>query len=155
MSPTGGPADALVFNAGSVTDIDYAKQIWWTVTRGTGAGSPTLEDPESTTSGVQSLVSSGQLTVASSRAELDGQPTTELVGHGVLPGSRLTLWVSQATSLPIQAMSVEGDGSKQITSYQWLDRNERNLLLVTPTPPSGFTQLSGPPPGKVPVSPVG
>jgi hypothetical protein len=155
LSSTASPVDALVFNAGSVTHIDYAEQVWWTVSRGTTAGSPTLQDPESTTSGIQSLVSSGQLSVASTHAELNGQPATELVGQGVLPGSSLTLWVSQATNLPIQAIGVESDGSEQMTSYRWLDRNDQNLLLVTPTAPSGFTQLSGPPSGAVPVSPLG
>jgi hypothetical protein len=155
LSSSGSPADALVFDAGSVTHIDYAKQVWWTVSRGTTAGSLTFQDPESTASGIQSLVSSGQLAVASTSAELNGQPTTELVGQGVLPGSSLTLWVSQATNLPIQAIGIQSDGSKQITSYHWLDRNDQNLPLVTPTPPSGFTQLSGPPPGEVPTSPLG
>jgi hypothetical protein len=155
LSSSGGPADALVFNSGSVTHIDYGKQVWWTTSRGTTPGSLTLQDPESTTSGIQSLVASGQLTVVSTGAELYGQPTTELVGPGVVPGSSLTLWVSQATNLPIQAIGVQSDGSKQVTSYQWLDRNDQNLALVTPTAPSGFTQLSGPPSGEVPASPLG
>ena len=155
LSSSGSLADAVVFDAGSVTHIDYAKRVWWTVSRGNAAGSLTLQDPESTTSGIQSLVSSGQLTVASTSAQLNGQPTTELVGQGVLPGSSLTLWVSQVTNLPIQAIGVESDGSKQITSYLWLVRNDQNLALVTPTAPSGFTQLSGPPPGAVPASPLG
>jgi hypothetical protein len=157
LSSSGGPADALVFNSGSVTHIDYANQVWWTASRGTTTGSLTLQDPESTTAGIQSLVSSGQLTVASTSAELNGQPATELIGQGAspLPGSSLTLWVSQATNLPIQAIGVQSDGSKQITSYQWLDRNEQDLALVTPTAPSEFTQLSGPPPGAVPASPLG
>jgi hypothetical protein len=155
LLPSGSPADALVFHSGSVINIYYAKQVWWIVNPAIGAGSLTLQDPESTASGIQSLVASGQLTVASS-TELNGQLATELVGQGSpLPGSSLTLWVSQATNLPIQAIGVESDGSKQITSYQWLDRNDRNLPLVTPTPPSGFTQLSGPPPGEVPTSPLG
>lgn len=157
LSSSGSPDDALVFNSGSVTHIDYAKQVWWTVSRGTTAGSLTLQDPESTTSGIQSLVSSGQLTVASTSADLNGQPAIELVGRGAspIPGSSLTLWVSQATHLPIRAIGVQSDGSKQITSYQWLDRNEQNRALVTATPPSGFTQLSGPPAGEVPASPLG
>jgi hypothetical protein len=156
LSSSGSPADALVFNSGSVTNIDYANQVWWTTNPGIYGGSLTLQDPESTTSGIQSLVSSGQLTVASTSAELNGEPAIELVGQGSpLPGSSLTLWVSQATNLPIQAIGVESDGSKQITSYQWLDRNDQNLALVTPTAPSGFTQLSGPPSGEVPASPLG
>jgi hypothetical protein len=155
LSSSGNPTEALVFNAGSVTHIDYATQVWWTGTRGTTPGSLTLQDPEATASGIQSLVSSGQLTVASTSTELHGQPTTELVGPGVLPGSSLTLWVSQATNLPIQAVGVGSDGSKQMTTYQWLARNDHNLALVTPTAPSGFTQLSGPPPTAVPPSPLG
>jgi hypothetical protein len=154
LSSSGSPADALVFDAGSVINIDYAKQVWWTV-NSAGAGPPTLQDPEATTSGIQSLVSSGQLKVASSSSDLNGQPATELVGQGVLPGSSLTLWVSQATDLPIQAIGNQSDGSEQITSYQWLDRNVQNLALVTPAVPSGFTQLSGPPLGEVPASPLG
>ena len=153
LSSSGSPAGALVFNSGLVTYIDYTKQVWWTVTS-SGAGSPTLQDPESTAAGVQSLVTSGQLTVVSS-TELDGRPATELVGKGVLPGSRLTLWVDQATNLPIQAIGTDSQGSKQITTYQWLDRNNQNLSLVTPTVPSGFTHLSGPPPGEVPATPLG
>lgn len=153
LSSSGSPAGALVFSDGSVIHIDYSKQVWWTVTTA-GTGSPTLQDPEATAAGVQSLVTSGQLKVASS-TELNGQPATELVGQGVLPGSTLTLWVSQATNLPIQAIGTQSDGSKQITSYQWLDRNDQNVALVTATVPSGFTQLSGPPPGEVPASPLG
>jgi hypothetical protein len=153
LSSSGSPAGALVFNDGSVINISYAKQDWWTVTTA-GAGSPTLQDPEATATGVQSLVTSGQLKVTST-TELDGQPATELVGQGVLPGSTLTLWVSQVTNLPIQAIGTQSDGSKQITTYQWLDRNDQNLRLVTPAPPSGYTHLSGPPPGEVPASPLG
>lgn len=154
LSSSGSPAGALVFHDGSAIDIDYAKQVWWTV-NSAGAGPPTLLDPEATTSGIQSLVSSGQLKVANSSSELNGQPATELVGQGVVPGSSLTLWLSQSTSLPLQAVATQSDGSEQITSYQWLDRNTQNLALVTPAVPSGFTQLSGPPPGEVPASPLG
>jgi hypothetical protein len=125
----------LVFNDGSVINIYYAKQEWWIVATA-GAGSPTLQDPEATATDVQSLVTSGQLKVTST-TELNGQPATELVGQGVLPGSTLTLWVSQATNLPIQAIGTQSDGSKQITTYQWLDRNDQNLSQVTPTAPSG------------------
>ena len=157
LSSSGSLADALVFHSGSVTNIDYANQVWWTVNPSISGGSLTLQDPESTTSGIQSLVSSGQLTVASTSTELNGEPATELVGQGAspLPGSSLTLWVNQATNLPIQAIGVQSDGSKQITSYQWLDRNDQSLALVSPLPPSGFKQLSGPPPGAVPASPLG
>jgi hypothetical protein len=153
LSSSGSPAGALVFGDGSVIHIDYSKQVWWTVTTA-GAGSPTLQVPEATAAGVQSLVTSGQLKVASS-TELNGEPATELVGQGVLPGSTLTLWVSQTTNLPIQAIGAQSDGSKQVTSYQWLDRNDQNVALETPSPPPGFTQLSGPPPGEVPASPLG
>lgn len=153
LSSSGSPVEALVFNAGSVINISYAKQDWWTVTTA-GAGTPTLQDPEATATGVQSLVTSGQLRVTST-TELDGQPATELAGQGVLPGSTLTLWVSQDTNLPIQAVGTQSDGSTQTTTYQWLDRNDQNLSLVTPTVPSGFTHLSGPPPGEVPASPLG
>jgi hypothetical protein len=153
LSSSGGPSDALVFDDGSVIHIDYSERVWWTVTTA-GAGSPTLLDPEATAAGVQSLVSSGQLKVASS-TDVHGEAATELVGQGVLPGSTLTLWVSQATNLPIQAIGTQSDGSKQITTYQWLERNDLNLSLVTPTVPPGFTHLSGPPAGEVPASPLG
>lgn len=153
LSSSGSPAGALVFSDGSVIQIDYSKQVWWAVTTA-GAGSPTLQDPEATAAGVQSLVTSGLLKVVGS-TELNGQPATELVGQGLLPGSTLTLWVSRATNLPIQAAGIQSDGSKQITSYQWIGRNGQNMALVTPPVPSGFTQLAGPPPGAVPVSPLG
>ena len=120
-----------------------------------GAGSPTLQDPEATASGVQSLVTSGHFKVVST-TPLDGQPATELAGQGgPLPGSSLTLWVSESTHLPIQAIGTDSEGSRQITTYQWLDRNSKNLSLVDLSVPPGFTHLSGPPPREAPASPLG
>jgi hypothetical protein len=155
LSASGSPADALVFSSESVIDIYYAKQVWWPVQGRSGARSPSLQDPESTISGVQSLVSSGQLKVVS-RAEINGQAATEVVGEADgLPGSSLTLWVSQATNLPIQAIGTQSDGSQQVTSYLWLARNDQNVALAAPAVPSGFMELSGPPAGEVPTSPLG
>ena len=154
LSASGGIADALVFNSGAVTHVDYADRVWWTVDHA-AAGSPTLQDPESTASGVHSLVASRQLRVVST-TQLEGRPATELVGPGgPLPGSSLTLWVSESTDLPIQAIGTQSDHSRQVTTYQWLARTPQNLSLVTPTVPSGFLHVSGPPPGEVPASPLG
>lgn len=122
--------------------INFQQRIFFSTTVTLQPGIPTPQLPDSASALSTELrdnLSSGRWVIQGT-AVVDGH-TTEVVHiqPGVGNAAGATLWIDQATGLPVQQVTPRGT-----ITYRWLPRTEQNIAAMWPTPPAGFTQIAPP-----------
>jgi hypothetical protein len=170
VGPDGSPETVLVQDSsGTVEVISYKDRAWWIAPSFPGANgqtlSPTIGSVQDQVQDLEAALGKGAMQIVARDQVVDGQSTIELAGSE-LPsalGEHLTIWINEATYLPVQARSVDSlphslapsGGLETDTTYQWFPPTANNLAQLTPSIPAGFARLSGPPPNPPPTSGVG
>jgi hypothetical protein len=153
--------------SGTVKVISYKDRAWWTASSFSGANGqtlrPTIGSVQDQVQGLEAALANGTMQIVARDQLVDGQTTIEMAGSE-LPtalGDHLTIWINEATYLPVRARSVDSlpnslapsGGLESDTAYQWVPQTATNLAQLTPSIPAGFAQLSGPPPQTPPTTP--
>lgn len=168
VGPDGSPQTVMVQDSsGTVKVISYEDRAWWTASPFSGANgqtlSPTIGSAQDQVQALETALANGTMQIVAHDQQVDGQTTIELAGSE-LPsalGYHLTIWINEATYLPVQARSVDSlpnalassGGLETDTTYQWVPPTAANLAQLTPSIPTDFAQLSGPPPQSPPTTP--
>jgi hypothetical protein len=170
VSPDGSPEMVLVQDSsGTVEVISYKDRAWWIAPSFAGANgqtlSPTIGSVQEEVQDLETALAKGAMQIIARNQSVDGQATIELAGSELssLPGVHLTVWINEATYLPVLARSVDSlpnslapsGGLETDTTYQWDPPTAGNLAQLTPSIPAGFVRLSGPPPSPPATSGVG
>src|ERR1035441_972182 len=100
---------------------------------------PTVPNPASASAQqLQQDMASGRA-VALGTDVVNGQ-AAERIAITASDGSQATLWIAEATNLPVKQTTSFGTAT-----YSWLPQNAQSKAMTWDTPPSGFAQVGTPP----------
>jgi hypothetical protein len=144
----------------SATVVDYADHAWWSYTaavpttpepnctlpacgdqaNGGLAPGPDVDGVPASTAGMRWLLSSGHFTVENGTQTVDGVHTYEMT-ESRADGSTFSLWINQATDLPVQVQSSgsSNPGNNSTSQVSWLAPTGTNLRALQVAIPAEFT----------------
>jgi hypothetical protein len=142
----------------SATVVDYTDHAWWSYTEPVAPSpsncnpptcadqangglppGPSVDGVPGSTAGVKWLLLTGKFTVTSGTQVVNGVDTYEMT-RPLAGGSTFSLWIDQATDLPVQVQSSgsTNPGNNNMSEVSWLPPTSANLGALQVQVPSGF-----------------